>query len=169
MTLVVYAEASEGTYPGHMVVGQESNTSNANYYGFRFDPADLPAEYRPISKWRNYLSSNAVRGKIVNESSYIEYVLGNGTREFFEKRTESQIAVESCLPATEELEPHAWYSFNPDNAFPGKQPCYNCVKWAIMIANSVADGFLTPVFQGRIKSVLSQLTRVAIASSGEGE
>ena len=128
-----------------------------------------PISQRNIARFRNYLSSNAVRGKIVNKSSYTEYLLRRGDREFFEKRAACQITIESRLPEIEEWERHAWYSFNPDNAFPGKQPCYNCVKWAIMIANSVADGFLTPVFQGRIKSVLSQLTRVAIASSGEGE
>jgi hypothetical protein len=56
-TLIVYAEASDGAYPGHMVIGQESETGEVRFYGFRFDPVDLPEEYRTPEKWRNYRAS----------------------------------------------------------------------------------------------------------------
>jgi len=161
MSIVVYAEASAGTNPGHMVIGQEPIGGVRGYFGYRFDPADLPEEYRLPEQWRNYLFDNAIRGKIVDETAYVSHLLslGEGARTYYEKRAECAIPIESRLPSRDDWEPHAWYSFNPDNLHPDRQPCYNCVKWAIIIANSLVEGFLVPVPQGRLKRVLEQLRR----------
>jgi hypothetical protein len=161
MSIVVYAEASAGTYPGHMVVGQEPIGGVPGYFGYRFDPAYLPKEYRPQEQWRNYLLDHAIPGKIVDETAYVSHLLllGESARIYYEKRAECDIPIESRLPSRDDWEPHAWYSFNPDNPHPDRQPCYNCVKWAIIIANSLVEGFLVPVHQGRLKRLLEQLQK----------
>lgn len=161
MRIVIYAEASEGTNPGHMVIGQEPNEGFPSYFGYRFDPADLPEEFRPPEQWSSYLFDNAIRGKIVDETAYMSHLLslGESARTYYSKRAECVIPIESRLPPRDDWEPHAWYSFNPDNPHPDRQPCYNCVKWAIIIANSLVEGFLVPVHQGRLSRVLGQLQK----------
>lgn len=158
MSIVVYAEASAGVNPGHMVLGQEQ-PSALRYFGYRFDPADLPAEHRPPEQWRSYLFEHAVPGKIVDETEYVSYLLQIGARTYYEKRAECDTPIESRLPTRQEWEPHAWYSFNPDNEYPDQQPCYNCVKWAIVIANDLVTGFLPLIPQGRLKRVLEHLQK----------
>jgi hypothetical protein len=159
MNLVVYAEASAGSYPGHMVVGQEPPGGAARYFGYRFDPADLPEEYRPHEQWRKYLLTHAVPGRIVDETAYVAHLLGLGARIYYQKTAECDTPIESRLPPRTAWEPHAWYSFKPDDPRPGQEPCYNCVKWAIIMANSVVEAFLVPVDQGRLKRALAQLQK----------
>lgn len=157
MSIVVYAEASKGAYPGHLVVGQEPTEGVPRYFGYRFDPADLPEEHRSPEQWRKYLFANAVPGKIVDETAYVSHLLGVNARTYYEKRAECALSIESGLPPRHEWEPHAWYSFNPDDPHPGREPCYNCVKWGIIIANSLIESFLPSVPQGRLKLVLKHL------------
>jgi len=157
MTLVVYAEASEGLFPGHMVVGQETPHDGASYYGFRFNAAELPSEVRSPIHWQAFFSSNAVPGMIVDESDYVDYLLRISNRKVYEKRAECDAELEPMLPLLDQRNPHAWYSFNPDTEFSNQTPCYNCVKWAIKIANSIVPDFLPPVPQGRLKLVLQEL------------
>lgn len=161
MSIVVYAEASSDTNPGHMVVGEEVPDSGARFFGFRFDPADVPEEYRQSQRWRDYLFANAVPGKIVDESAYVAWLLQVSARVYYEKRAECDARIESRLPPRDQWEQHAWYSFNPDDPHPGCEPCYNCVKWAVIIANSLVDEFLVPVRQGRVKLILDQLRKRA--------
>ena len=159
MSIVVYAEARAGTNPGHMVVGQEPTEGASSYFGFRFDPADLPDEFRPAEKWRDYLFGHAIPGKIVDETNYVSHLLRISARTYYEKRAECDIPIESQLPPRQDWEPHAWYSFNPDDPHNGRQPCYNCVKWAIIIANGLVEGFLPVIRQGRLKRVLAYLQK----------
>ncbi|MBI1914762.1 MAG: hypothetical protein HYS12_08500 [Planctomycetes bacterium] len=161
MSIVVYAEASSGTNPGHMVVGQEPSGGAPCYFGYRFDLADLPKEYRPQEKWRDYLFTYAIPGKIVDETAYVSHLLalGETARTYYEKRAECGIPIESRLPPRQEWEPHAWYSLNPDDPRPGQEPCYNCVKWGITIANSLVECFLPSVRQGRLKLILEHLQK----------
>jgi len=159
MILVVYAESSAGTYPGHMVVGEEFSDGDAGYFGFRFDPADLPEEFRAQKRWRDYLLLHAVPGQIVDETDYVARLLVTADRDFFGKRANCDSSIQTLLPPRENWKPHAWYSFNPDDPHSDYQPCYNCVTWAIMIANSLVEGFLTQVHQGRLLSVLRQLKK----------
>lgn len=161
MSLVVYAEASTRTHPGHMVVGEEPLGRAASYFGFRFDPADLPAEFRPPEKWRDCLYAHAVPGQIVDETAYVEHLLLISRRTYYEKRSAGDVHPESSLPPPTERTPHGWYSFNPDDEHPDQQPCFNCVKWAIMIANSLIPGFLPVVLQGRLVLALAHLQRRA--------
>jgi len=159
MNLIVYAEASAGTYPGHMVVGQDSDDGDAAFYGYRFDPADLPQEYRASDRWWNYLATNAVPGQIVDETAYMNHLLQVSKRAYYEKRVLCDELIESQLPVRSEWNPHAWYSFNPDDPHIGHQPCYNCVKWAIMIANRLVVGFLSVIPQGRLMLALDHLSK----------
>jgi hypothetical protein len=157
MSMVVYAEASAGSNPGHMVVGEELTEGTASYFGFRFDPAHLPPEYRQPEHWRKYLFNHAIPGMIVDETAYVTHLLRIGARVYYEKRVDCDILIESRLPPRTGWVPHAWYSFNPDDQYPGREPCYNCVKWAIMIANSIVAAFLPLIPQGRLKGVLEHL------------
>lgn len=170
MQLVVYAEPSQEENPGHMVVGQEGGADGARYFGFRFDPADLPPEAQPPACWRQFLFEHVVPGRIVDETAYVSYVLGfapppvylgSGTppaaRTYYEKRAPCPAAFPSPLPLRASWVSHEWYSFNPDTPPPPKSPCYNCVKWAIEFANRVVSGFLPSVENGRLKRVLAHL------------
>lgn len=159
MTLVVYAEASAGDYPGHMVVGQEDQSEPPRYFGYRFDPADLPEAYRPPERWREYLFNNAVPGTITDESRYVSLLLRDQARSFYEKRAVCDIPIESRLPPRPNWENYAWYSFNPDDQGPERQPCYNCVKWSVEVANGLVKDFLVQVPQGRLKRILEQLEK----------
>ncbi len=96
MNIVVYAEASAGSYPGHMVVGQEQIGSAPGYFGFRFDPLDLPDEFRAQEKWRHYLIDHAIPGKIVNETAYVSHLLsmGESARIFYGKHAECDTPIE---------------------------------------------------------------------------
>lgn len=157
MSLVVYAEASARTHPGHMVVGEESVGGSPAFFGFRFDPADLPTDYRPSEKWREYLYAHAVPGQIVDETTYVAHLLGRAGRTYYEKRADCDLSIESRLPPRDDWVPHGWYSFNPDDPHPGRQPCFNCVRWAIMIANGLVPDFLPEVPQGRLMAILTHL------------
>ena len=159
MTLVVYAEASGIVYPGHMVVGQERPDRAPRFYGYRFDPADMPPEVRSPENWPNYLLNNTIPGKITDETGYIAHVLAIPGRIYFEKRGECDTPIENHVPPREQWEPHARYSYNPDTFHSVDQPCYNCVTWAILISNRLVDGFLPHVRQGRISLILKQLQK----------
>jgi len=160
MSLVVYAEASHESNPGHMVVGEEWEKEEPSYFGFRFDPATLPEEFRPPAQWREYLLSNKTPGLIVDESRYVRHLLTAAARSYREKRGEVKTRIETQIPPRNEWQPHAEYSFNPDDFHDVKTSCYNCVTWATGIANRLIPGFLPSVRQGRIKLVL-ELLRVA--------
>jgi hypothetical protein len=142
-----------------MVLGQEPTADASSYFGYRFDPADLPDDHRQPEQWRDYLFAHAVRGKIVDETAYVHHLFMVSARTYYEKRAECDTSLETRLPPREEWEPHAWYSFNPDNPYPDQQPCYNCVKWAIVIANGLVESFLPPIPQGRLKRVLEHLQK----------
>jgi hypothetical protein len=157
MTLVVYAEGRDGSNPGHMVVGQEPERGLPRYFGYRFDPADLPMEAQAPEHWREYLFTHTVPGRIVDETRYVSHVLVVGGRTFFEKRAACAAVIETRLPPRERWMPYALYSFNPDDFHSVDRPCYNCVKWAIVVANGLVDGFLPLVRQGRVKEVLKHL------------
>ena len=159
MTLVVYAEPSREAYPGHMVVGEESDSREFRYFGYRFDPASLPTEYRPPARWRDYLVANKIPGLIVEESRYVRHLQEASGRAYWEKRAESSTSLESYLPPRDEWQPHAYYSFNPDDFSTEELPCYNCVTWATTIANRLIVGFLPVVRQGRINLALGYLVQ----------
>jgi hypothetical protein len=159
MSLVVYAESSAGTYPGQMVAGEENAEGGVRYFGFRFDPADLPEPFRDQKRWRDYLLVHAVPGQIVDETDYVARLLLAADGDYFEKRADCEIPIETQLPARENWRPHAWCSFNPDDPHLDHQPCYNCDTWAIMIANKLVEGFLPQVHQGRLMSILKHMNR----------
>ncbi|MFO0848385.1 MAG: hypothetical protein U0871_07505 [Gemmataceae bacterium] len=156
MCVVVYVRERSGDDPGHMVVGQEPVGSNASYYGFRFDPADLPPEFQPQDQWRNYLFDHPVPGYIDDETEKTRYLILEKAR-LYSKRASCEAAIASVLPAQEKWRPHARYSFNPDTHHTPADPCYNCVTWAILIANALAPAMLVKVNQGRVKHIIKQL------------
>jgi hypothetical protein len=157
MELFVLVEPSNGTDPGHMVIGQESAEGEVKYFGFHFDPDDLPAEFQPKERWQEYLYSNKTPGHISDDLTYVQGLFGDKARRFLEKRVVCDVAVETVIPAQTEWEGVADYSFSPDDFHSDASPCYNCVTWATMIANKLIPDFLTPVRQGRIKWIVKQL------------
>lgn len=161
MELVAIIRPSDGTYPGHMVIGQESDTGEAKYFGFLFDPETLPAEYRPAERWQEFFYSNKIPGEIQDESAFVALVRGKLAHSLLEKRLICEVPIKSQIPPQSDWKPFASYSFRPDDFHSDGDPCYNCVTWAIMIGNKLVPGFLTPVKQGRIKLIIRQLRAVA--------
>jgi len=170
--MVVYVEASGGESPGHMVVGTEPDSDGSvppksRYFGYRFDPTELPEEYQPPAKWREYLFANAVPGHIIDETAYIyrERVLG---RDYYTKRSAGDYELSTIVPPEHKWRSFARYSFNPDDFPDAAQPCYNCVTWGTEIANQVVAAFLNPVRQGRVKEIIEQLVCV-VCSRGPAD
>lgn len=158
MRLVVYLNPSGGADPGHMVVGQEF-PAPAAYFGYRFNPLDLPDEFRPPGQWRKYLSKNHVPGHIVDESDYAEAMAAAGRVGYYQKRAECDRPIAGVVPPEETRKGYARYSFNPDDFVKQGEICFNCVTWATLIANQIVGGFLTPVRQGRVTEMAGQLER----------
>jgi hypothetical protein len=159
MDLVVYLETSGGTNPGHMVIGQEGD-GPSRFFGFRFDPLNLPAEFRPPNRWRDYLFDHAVPGDIVNDTNYTLGLLASEAQVYV-KRSTGVDGLAALIPPAERWQRFALYSFNPDDHTTDDAPCYNCVTWATGLANQLVSGFLAPVRQGRVKLAVSQLEPLA--------
>ena len=164
MEIVVLVEPSDGPNPGHMVIGQESAEGDTKYFGFNFDPDDLPAEFQPPERWQEYLYSNKTPGHISEEMTYVKGLFGDRERRYYEKRVVCDVALETVIPVRADWGKFADYSFSPDEFHSDASPCYNCVTWATMIGDKVILGFLTPVRQGRIKLIVKQIR----AEAGEG-
>jgi hypothetical protein len=163
MEIVVYANASGGTYPGHMVIGEETANGDSSYFGYRFDVADLPAEYRNAARWREYLFTHTVPGNIVDETAYVHSLLQEKGGTYFTKRAVCEVSMVTILPAEKDRRHHALYSFNPDDFHSDESPCYNCVNWATRIGNLLVTGFLIPVRHGRVREIILQLKAVTAA------
>jgi hypothetical protein len=157
MDLIALVEPSQGVEPGHMVIGQESEDGSSRYFGFRFNPASLPPEFQSAERWQEYLYSNKVPGNIHNEAKYVRDLRDDATRVALEKRSLCANLIETQIPPRNKWRLFASYSFRPDDFHSDADPCYNCVTWAIMIGNSMVEGFLKPVRQGRIKSIIKQI------------
>lgn len=59
MAVVVYVEKKRVDFPGHLVVGQEDPNSLPRYYGYLYDPADIPAGSYKGEAWVTYISLNS--------------------------------------------------------------------------------------------------------------
>ena len=156
MNLVVYVKASNGANPGHMAIGQEEQPGQGRYFGYRFDPTDLPEEFRPPVRWRDYLFDHTVPGEIVDDERFVRRRLELGGRWYFKQAADVD-GVLSLLPPVTQWVRFARYSFNPDDHNTNDSPCYNCVTWATGLANQLVADFLTPVRQGRVKLIILQL------------
>jgi hypothetical protein len=166
MELVALVEPSQGLDPGHMMIGQEFDDGTSRYFGFRFDPADLPEDYRDPKRWQEYLYSNKILGSIDNDTLLVDRFRREKPDSVVEKRIHCDSPLEPHIPAPELWKHCASYSFRPDDFHSDEEPCYNCVTWATMIGNKVVPGFLAPVRQGQIKLVLRQF---ADSTSNTGE
>ena len=155
MDLVALVQPSHELDPGHMVIGQESQHTVA-FFGFRFDPEDLPAEFQPPERWQEYLFSNTVIGFIIDDLPYVQKTRSLDATAFMEKRVACELPIESALPPCADWRGIAQYSFSPDDFHSDATPCYNCVTWATMVGNKIVPGFLAPVRQGRIKLIKRQ-------------
>lgn len=156
MKVVVYVQERCGTNPGHMVVGQEPKGGTASYYGFRFDLADLPPEFQPQDKWFDYLFDNTVPGLIKDETERVFYLMAEKEKLYW-KHAACTVEILAILPPIAEWKPHARYSFEPTKHHTDAAPCYNCVTWAVKIANTLSPAMLAAVEKGRIKHVIKQL------------
>jgi hypothetical protein len=130
-----------------MVVGLES-FDGARFYGFHFDPNDLPVEYQPQERWQEYLIDRKTAGFISGGPAYGRKVLSVDSGAFHEKKSPCAASIEAVLPPPEEWARFADYSYSLDDFHSDADPRYNCVTWAIMISNQVVAGFLKPVRQG---------------------
>jgi hypothetical protein len=156
MELVAIVEPSKGIEPGHMVIGQELNDGTSGFFGYRFDPTDLPAEFQPKQHWQAYLSRNKIPGSIYEEKKYLQDLYDGGGI-YFEKRVTCEALLLAAIPPRENWHHYADYSFSPDDFHSDDHSCYNCVTWATMVGNELVAGFLKPVRQGRIKLMAKQI------------
>ncbi len=99
MQLVAPVQPSHGMAPGHMVIGQES-PDGMSYYGFRFDPEDLPADFQRRERWQEYLYSHKTPGHIRDDLTYVQGLLGDKTRKHLEKRVDCDQSVETVIPTS---------------------------------------------------------------------
>ena len=76
---------------------------------------------------------------------------------YHQKRVACGGQVSEIIPPETEWRGFARHSFNPDDFVEQGQDCYNCVTWAVRMANRIVAGFLNPVRQGRVKEIVSQL------------
>ena len=166
MELVVMVAPSDGTNPGHMIIGQESAAGDGKFFGYRFDPIDLPAEYQTADRWQEYLFSNKILGEIRDETDHARRVRLNTVATYYEKRTFCDVSIETQIPPTATWRRIAYYSFSPDDFHSEASPCYNCATWATMVGNNLVPGFLTPVRQGRIKLIIQQI-QLGASQAGE--
>jgi hypothetical protein len=158
MDLVAIVEPSKGIEPGHMVIGQELDDGSSRFFGYRFDPTELPAEFQTAERWQEYLFHNKTFGTIYEEKKYLQDLFDSGDV-FFEKRAPCGEVIETKLPPPSEWFHYGDYSFSPDDFHSEEHPCYNCITWATMIGNRLVQRFLTPVRQGRIKLMVKQIRR----------
>ncbi len=149
-----------GRIRGHMAIGEEVADGESSYFGYRFDVADLPIEYRNAARWREYLFTHAVPGNIVDETAYVRSLIHERGLAYYTKRAECGVSILTILPAENGRRHHALYSFNPDDFHSEENPCYNCVTWATQIGNLLVVGFLIPVRNGRVKEIILQLQAV---------
>src|SRR4051812_13483533 len=112
MDLVVIVEPSDGSYPGHMVVGQESDHT-FQYFGFHLDPDSLPAEHRAPAQWQEYLYASKIWGEIREESDYVRLIRQRASTKIYEKRVTCKVPIELQIPLPREWKHHAHYSFRP--------------------------------------------------------
>src|SRR5262245_48960397 len=109
MELVVIVEPSDGDYPGHMVVGQESE-AGSTFFGFAFDGNLVPAEYRESEQLQEFLYSNKILGEIREESDYVERIRREKAGRICEKRIACDIPIESVIPTRATWKHCAYYS-----------------------------------------------------------
>jgi hypothetical protein len=157
MILILLVEPSHGVDPGHMVIGQESPDGETKYFGFHFDPDELPREFQLPERWQEFLHSHKTPGHIRDELTYVHGLLGDSARKHLEKRVNCEIAIETVILPHAEWDKAGDYSFNPDDFHSAASPCYNCVTWATMIGNKLIPGFIEPVRQGRMKLIVKQI------------
>src|SRR5438552_2462893 len=115
MELIALVEPSKGLDPGHMVIGQELDEGTSQYFGFRFDPADLPEEYRDPKRWQEYLYSNRILGSIDNDTLLVEKMRRVKPDVLVEKRLGCDLPLVPYIPAPEFWKHCAFYSFRPDD------------------------------------------------------
>jgi hypothetical protein len=157
VSLVVYLEPRTGDFPGHMVVGDESSSGRAAFFGYRYDPLDLPVSLESLQQIHSYFKSGTCPGSIVDESSYVEFFLTHRPTDILMKRAQQHGSVYQHVPPRHLWLGFAEYSFHPDTFHSSETPCYNCVTWVAEIANRVLNGFLAPVPQGRVSEMKKQL------------
>ena len=143
----------EPSCPGHMSLWWLVD-KKPTFRGFHFKVKDLPLEYQPTEKWRDYLFDHAVPGYVSNDLIMHHWmdVFHSSVLERSWPLTKTRISDldESCS-----LGLHALYSFNPDDHF----GAFNCVTWAVEKVRWLLGPVLPKVRQGRIKLMAEELLK----------
>jgi hypothetical protein len=98
MELVALIEPSVGKYPGHMVIGQESEDLESQFFGYHFNPSSLPADFQSAERWEEYLYSNKVPGNVHDESKYVRDLRADPGRILHTKRVPCAILIDTHMP-----------------------------------------------------------------------
>jgi len=125
------------------------------YRGYRFVPTDLPEEFRPRSRWREYFleKGESVPGRITDDINL---------RDTLEQMPDAHLCKswpltsEQAQKLCELADPprqFGRYSFKADP----KKGWYNCVAWAIDTINQSLGSRLPEVKDWRIKYIVEEL------------
>lgn len=146
-------------FPGHMGITWKLGGFRS-FRGFRFNPDELPLEYRSPSRWRDYLFDHRVRGIVVNDV-ILQDTLKKMPEEVLCKQWIVKPMEVSQIDANTQVGPYGWYSFEPDPP----TGSHNCVTWTIEVVNRVLNNVLQPVRKGRIRLAIEMLLRMGAKPS----
>ena len=145
-------------HPGHMAVKFLAPDGEPAVRGFRFTPDELPEEYQPAEKWREFFKreDGRVPGYIMDEFAFEQrctHYSGQVITRSWPIRVES--VVEDLYPS--ERRRLGWYSFDPDRFL----DCNNCVTWAARTINQAAgEDVLQFPENGRVRKMVHLLESI---------
>ncbi len=141
-------------HPGHVSIAYLGDSGKLIFRGFRFYVTDLPAEYQPASRFRDYLFEHAVPGYVMDDVGDLRRFEQN--RDQFRSGTWKVARAEEFEALKEMVVPARVgnYSFNPDDF----EDCNNCVTWACHTVHKITGETVVSIpRQGRIKLLAKQL------------
>lgn len=132
-----------------------SEDLSEEYRGFRFNPADLPDEFRHPTQWRNYLFTASVPGYVVDEEEPVAQDRTSCPEKLWFLYWDCPLGFVNLNVPEPGLSTYR-YSFNPD-----ENHCHNCVTWATLMVNSEVGREVFPkVRNGRIKLAFEEMKRL---------
>ena len=136
--------------PGHLAATAR-RSGDALYSGFRFNPLDLPPEFRTPDRYRDYLFENTVPGYVVDEPKMRRsHERGERSLRVREWRATDEARHQALREEmTPSPAPRGRYSFNPE-----RHDCDNCVTWAVRLFVRVLGVDIPLPREGRIKEAV---------------
>lgn len=172
MKLVVYLllkDPEEARF-GHMTIGYKDSEKEHNidpesdrFFGYYYDVIELQKKVNTNNpeEMTQYLFDHQTKGEIVDDTLRLQKL-------FLKRKNANVLRIDKHIDEKgkqsiddvfiKRKEKQTNYSFNPDTFHhPPENYCYNCVTWATDLANTIYDGIIQPVLQGRVKHMKTQM------------